>query len=553
MYLKKTKASNGRTFLSAVYSFRDGNGKIHSKTYRSFGYLEDYQDEYPDPLAHFQELVSELNESPDVQAELKGRKQFSPRTLSGEQRKVVHKNLGYIVPLHYYHSLGLHTFMNNMQQRQRTLPRMNLILRGLVMLRCLQPLNLEQEGYDLERLFDPFDYGAKELAQFSALLKLHRESIYQHLQSAAAKLYRPQRELGYFFFKHLYFGLRPDGSFDTKQVDQDQADITIRSGLVCDAQGYPLEIERLSRQPQKATNVIAGLQDLRQRNHLERLVSVGALHQQKLTRISTNDLKEQGFLISLDIASQDRELYRWALESPWIDEMDNCRLKSKKFKCKLPTLEADGKVRQREHKLKVVCIWSPIRAEIIRKMQQIGFYQIDNLLSGEIGAEQPYSGLFHAGAATPKIEQAESSLRERELLAGYNLLVTDQTQLENFEIMRSFQQWFWLGQMLAAVKPYPIKPEGEFKQDDYIEAHMMICFMSAILLFLIKRGAGNTIRADRISRELDRLECFNVERNIYFISYWSERIEKILDSVGVNFPNNSLTTAEIKHWLGKVK
>ena len=60
MFLKKTyQKSSGKTQLAIVQGYRD-NGRPKHKVIKSLGYLEDYLDQYDDPIAHFKQVAAEM-------------------------------------------------------------------------------------------------------------------------------------------------------------------------------------------------------------------------------------------------------------------------------------------------------------------------------------------------------------------------------------------------------------------------------------------------------------------------------------------------------------
>ncbi len=59
MHLKVQKR-HGRQYLSVVQNYRD-NGKVKSRTIETIGYADLYENDYDDPVAHFQDYVRDLN------------------------------------------------------------------------------------------------------------------------------------------------------------------------------------------------------------------------------------------------------------------------------------------------------------------------------------------------------------------------------------------------------------------------------------------------------------------------------------------------------------
>ena len=63
MFLKKTKRPNGRITLSAVQGYRDPKtGRPKQRSVETFGYVDELEKEFKDPLAHFAEVVKAMDE-----------------------------------------------------------------------------------------------------------------------------------------------------------------------------------------------------------------------------------------------------------------------------------------------------------------------------------------------------------------------------------------------------------------------------------------------------------------------------------------------------------
>ena len=95
MFLKRTYSSKtGRTYLSMVHGYRD-KGHSRSKTIETFGYLDELEKEYTDPIAHFTKLVEERNKATQEESEYKilvKKNQELPKNTSSRM------NYGYIYP-----------------------------------------------------------------------------------------------------------------------------------------------------------------------------------------------------------------------------------------------------------------------------------------------------------------------------------------------------------------------------------------------------------------------------------------------------------------------
>jgi hypothetical protein len=56
MFIKQSRMQNGRIRLSLVYGYKT-NGVVKHKYIEHFGYLDDLQKDFEDPLAHFREIA----------------------------------------------------------------------------------------------------------------------------------------------------------------------------------------------------------------------------------------------------------------------------------------------------------------------------------------------------------------------------------------------------------------------------------------------------------------------------------------------------------------
>ena len=60
-YLKKSKLKRG-LYLQCYFNFYDPEKKgTRGKSIKAYGYLEDLKKTYPDPIAHFQNEIDEMN------------------------------------------------------------------------------------------------------------------------------------------------------------------------------------------------------------------------------------------------------------------------------------------------------------------------------------------------------------------------------------------------------------------------------------------------------------------------------------------------------------
>ena len=111
MYLKQNKFGN-RTHLVIAHGYREkGTKKVKTKTIQSLGYLDVLEKEYADPIAHFKQVVKEMNDKEKTDNP-PGIITFNKQTVLTETSGN-RKNLGYAALSKIYHELDLYDFFYN--------------------------------------------------------------------------------------------------------------------------------------------------------------------------------------------------------------------------------------------------------------------------------------------------------------------------------------------------------------------------------------------------------------------------------------------------------
>lgn len=131
MYLKKSKRSSGRIYLSIADGYRDKErGHTRTVTIKSLGYLDELQKQYDDPIAFFEQKVKELNEKKSM------KKTPINLSFSPDERLLINtnnrKNFGFAPFSKVYHKLELDKFLKNRQRHSKEEYDANAIMKLLV-------------------------------------------------------------------------------------------------------------------------------------------------------------------------------------------------------------------------------------------------------------------------------------------------------------------------------------------------------------------------------------------------------------------------------------
>ena len=112
MFLKQSKSRNGRIILSLTHGYWE-NGKVKHKNVETFGYLDDLEKLYVDPISHFKEIAKQKTAEFNINRSVQINISSSEKLDSISSRK----NLGYSILKKTYNELDLKIFFKSKQSK----------------------------------------------------------------------------------------------------------------------------------------------------------------------------------------------------------------------------------------------------------------------------------------------------------------------------------------------------------------------------------------------------------------------------------------------------
>ena len=185
MYLKKSfNKKRNKTQLSFVQGYRV-DGKVKHKVIENLGYLEDYLEEYEDPVAHFQQIAKEWNvrqEAPDsIEVRLSEK---LPAQCSNR------KNLGYAIIKLIYAKLQIREFFQNKQRQLPVEYNLNSIFSLLTFNRFLFPSSIKNAYETRDRFFDHFNFSLDDVYRALDYFNRYSLELQKHLHARVSSLDR---------------------------------------------------------------------------------------------------------------------------------------------------------------------------------------------------------------------------------------------------------------------------------------------------------------------------------------------------------------------------
>ena len=151
---KQDKAKG--TYLTIEKKFWDKDKKMsRGKHYTSLGYLHDLQKEFPDPIAHFKEVIAQMNAAEKANKKLTIEIDLNEK-LPGDSH--TRYNMGYAVVMKIYHELELDRFFNNKGRHETFKYNTNSIMKLLTTTRILYPSSKKRSYEHKDMFFERFDF-----------------------------------------------------------------------------------------------------------------------------------------------------------------------------------------------------------------------------------------------------------------------------------------------------------------------------------------------------------------------------------------------------------
>ena len=90
-------------------------------------------------------------------------------------------------------------------------------------------------------------------------------------------------------------------------------------------------------------------------------------------------------------------------------------------------------------------------------------------------------------------------------------------------------------------------------REDHINAHMLTCFISLLIMRLIQKKTGFCFTPDQIVKTLNNIGCSLEHENIYLFDCRNEVIDAIGKAFGIDFTKKRLPLNKIKNILANAK
>lgn len=186
MFLKKTPKPKG-TYLAITESYYDKEKKAtRQKTIMGLGYLEELRKEFPDPIAHFEKVVADMNQERE---EKKNSVVYVDLTAALSPGEHTLRNAGYGILKHIYKELQLDIFWRTKTWNLSLSYNIEEIFRLLIISQILYPQLPWKDAINQVPYFEnPAPFQEEDLQQALQLIQKYQRDIQKWLYDHSANV-----------------------------------------------------------------------------------------------------------------------------------------------------------------------------------------------------------------------------------------------------------------------------------------------------------------------------------------------------------------------------
>ena len=570
MYLKISRNAKGRASLSICEKYRDPiTRKPKDRIIRSLGFADTYDHLYDDPIAHFRDVVKQMNEEQKHVSSLSVLIDMDEALVPDSSDL---KNVGYGFIKRIYKALEIDKFWKGVAKKENTNIDLEKIFSLLVFMRIIRPGSKKDNYEHRDMLFESFediklddvyralDYYTKYDAEFQVWL-------YDH----SAPLYKRNIRTTYFDCTNYYYDISKP---DIDELDEDgnilkkryrkygpeknhRKDPIIEMGLLIDADAIPLSYGLFPGNESEKVNMLPIIKKAKSRFGLERTIVVadrGLNTSDNIFYLNGNNKKENnprdGYVYGQSIRGADKEFKKWCIDPEGYQNdkiTDGCdtiifrhksRIYPKTIHVNVDKDTDHPKKKEITVDQKQMVYYSQKYAEKQALERQRAIQRAEDLIrhpkkydkvsaKGASGYVKNIAFNKETGEVIDlNLKLDVEKIEEESKYDGYYSIVTSELNMSDIEIRKIYKGLSRIEETFRITKSELDTRPIHVTTNEHIESHFTTCFAAITLLRLLEISLGNKYPAPQIIESLRQFNCVNISSNIYRMTYTNEILKQ---------------------------
>ena len=562
-FLKKTHNNKG-TYLQIYESFYNPEkGSSCHRSYKPLGYVDKLiESGIEDPIAYYKKEVEELN------AKTKNEKEKDRIRLIDESTP--EKYLGYFPLKNINDSLNVKKDFNLLQFNKDFEYNVYDLMSSLIYARVTKPCSKYKTFHEvLPKLFTNNEYSLPQIYSCLDFIGNEYEKIIEIYNEALRKFYNFDTTNTYFDCTNFYFEIDKEDDFRRKGPSKEnRKDPIVSMGLLLDNNLIPIGMKMFSGNESEKPIIKNVVNSLKERHNItSRVIQVADKGLNCADNIYNARKNKDGYIFSKSIKNLPEVEKVWVLlnndykdvlddEGKLIYRYKSCvdeftytikdesgkshkiKLKEKRVVTYNPSLAAKKKyeINRQVEKAKSLCNSLAKRSQFGDSSKYVDFKSVDK--NGEIGDDI---------CTCINEEKINNDLK----LAGYNLLVTSETNLPSSVINDTYHQLWRIEESFKVMKSDLDARPVYLQKENTITGHFLICYLSVLLLRLFQfKILNNKFHTEAIINFIKEFRVIKVPSNKYInLSHKTKLNTYLSDTELLHINHYFLNNTEIKMML----
>lgn len=579
-YRLDVKEKKKGVYLIIEKKYWDKQKKMpRTEHYKTLGYVHELHKEFPDPVTHFKEVVSQMNVEEKADKKLTLTINMNDKIPDETHTRY---NLGYAVIMKIYHELELDRFFNNKSRHENFKYNVNSIMKLLIITRILQPSSKRKAYESKGRFFERFDFELydtyRALSYYSKIGMPCQGFISDQIQANFGR----DTTLMYFDVTNFHFEIdKTDNLRKRGKEKNNRPDPIVQLALAMDADGIPLYYKIFPGNIHDSKTFVPVFTDVQVRFSPGRVIAVADMGCTSSDNIfflkgGDRDKRVNGYVFSFSIRRNSDTFKKYVLDDAGYTDSDGKTLKTDyeyKIKSRIEVREIQVTMKNGSKKTKLidekqVVFWSKNYADKAKEERDETISRAHDVIAdpkkykkGTVYGAAAYIKNITFDKKTGEVceEPGQKLLFDNEKAQedakydGYYCLITSELEMPDdrvIEIYRGLSEIednFKVSKSNLDIRPVFISRE------DRINAHVLTCFIALVLIRLIQKKIDYRFTPEQIATCLNNISCSLEHENIYLFDYRTHISDEIGKAFGIDFSNKRLYLSEIKNILASSK
>jgi len=584
MFLRKVKNNKtGRTHLSMARSYRvKGKKYPQAENVETFGYLDELEKIYDDPIAHFTKVVEERNlEEKQLASEYIITARKDQKLTKDISRRM---NYGYAIIVKLFHELGLPSFLTNRQRRGSKLEcNTSNIMKLLIISRILTPGSKKRAYDERGRYFDFERENSFELIDvyrsLSHFAKIEKD-IQLHIHNKITQNYGRKLDLIYYDVTNYYFEIDKEDTFRKKGVSKERRpNPIVQMGLASDAEGLPISYEVFAGNESEKLRLRPAVFELYNKYDSGRVIAVADAAQNTGNNIYYLDQGKQGYVFSQSIRGSSQAFKDYIVDESdyeWFGEDYKRKSRVERREIQVDFNRKDGtsykkKVIVDQRQIVFYSKKYAIRAKAKREAALLKAQKIVSNPSAYTRATS-YGALKYImniefDKDTGEVKDTENlpcmnyeAIAEEEKYDGYYAIVTNlfaegenEDKYADGKIIDIYRGLWRIEDSFRITKSELETRPIYLSLEDRIKGHFLTCFISLVIIRLIQKKTGHEFSVEELTETMNKISCSHEGGNLYLFDHQSDVADALSKAFDIDFSMLRLTRAEIKKNIAATK